>query len=234
MNKWFVGVILLVILSVLGLSFLISYMAGVGIIDGRKNVAVIEINGPISGERQKGLFSVENVATSPEIVKLIKKADEDILIDGILIKINSPGGTVVASKEIGNAVKRAKKPTVAVIREVGASGGYWIASATDYIIADELSITGSIGVLSGGLEFSQLMEKYGVAYNRLVAGKYKDTGTPYRNMTNEEKNLLLGKLDIIHEAFIREVANNRNLSYGFVKNISTGEFFLGVQAKQFG
>ena len=106
------------------------------------------------------------------------------------MEINSPGGSAVASDEIATAVKNAKKPVISLIREVGASGGYWVASASDYIIANRMSITGSIGVISSYLEFSGLMEKYGVGYERLVAGENKDLLTPYKKLEADQKALV--------------------------------------------
>ncbi|MBI4983237.1 S49 family peptidase [Candidatus Woesearchaeota archaeon] len=140
------------------------------------NVALIKIEGVITSDGSSYLGSA--TVSSPEIINFIQEADQDPKIKAILLEINSPGGSPVASDEIGTAVKRAKKPTIAVIREVGASGGYWIASAADHIIANRMSITGSIGVYSSYLEFSGLMEKYGIGYERLVAGEHKDTGFP--------------------------------------------------------
>ncbi len=230
MDKWFVGVVVFIIIIVVVLAYGISNTEKKA---KSKNVAVIPIEGPIMNNKQLGLLT-SKVASSDEIVKLINDAKKDKTIRGIVFKINSPGGTVVGSKEIGEAIKKLGKPSVSVIREVGASGGYWIASTTDYIIADEMSITGSIGVVGAGLEFSGLMEKYGVAYNRLIAGEFKDTGTPYREMTDEEEKMMLGKLALIHDAFIREVSTNRNMTYDSVKKIANGEFYLGVQAKELG
>ena len=91
--------------------------------------------------------------------------EENKDIKAIVLEINSPGGSAVASDEIASAVKKSNKPTVAVIREAGASGGYWIASSTDHIIANRMSITGSIGVISSYLEFSGLIEKYWVGWS---------------------------------------------------------------------
>ena len=227
MDKWFVGVVVLLVVA------LIYGVSNLSNNSNSKNVAVIPIEGLIMSNKQAGLLS-SKVASSDEILKLIDSAKKDVRIKGVIFKINSPGGSVVGSKEIGNAIKKLGKPSVAVIREVGASGGYWVASSSDFIIADEMSITGSIGVIGSGLEYSGLMEKYGVSYNRLIAGEFKDTGTPYREMSVQEKQIMLSKLGLIHEAFIKEIASNRNLSYENVKKIANGEFYLGVQAKEFG
>jgi len=196
------------------------------------NVARIPIHGLITGDGNVG-FGQEAVS-SEDIVGFIEEAAENSQVQVILLDINSPGGSAVASDEIAGAVKRSPKPVVALIREVGASGGYWIASAADYVIAHRMSITGSIGVVSSYLEFSGLMERYGVNYERLVAGDLKDAGSPYRELNAKERILLQQKLDAIHAFFIEEVAENRGLSPAVVREIATGEFYLGVEALDLG
>ena len=202
--------------------------------DGSKrgNVARIPIEGEITGGASGGLGST--TVSSKDIVEFIKEADEDSQIKTILLDINSPGGSAVASDEIASAVKDAKKPVIALIHEAGASGAYWISSAADHIIANRMSITGSIGVISSYLEFSGLMEKYGVGYERLVSGDNKDIGVPYEKLSGEERNILQSKIDKIHEFFIQGVAENRNMDVEEVRKIATGEFYLGVEALQLG
>ena len=192
------------------------------------NVAVIEIRGVITEDGSSTLG--DYTASAGEIISYIEDADSDPSIKAIVIDINTPGGSAVASDEIAQAIKRAEKPTVAFIHEMGTSGGYWIASATDTIIANRMSITGSIGVIASYLEFSGLMEEYGITYQRMVAGKYKDVGTPFKQSTSEEQQLLQSKLDKIHEFFIQEIADNRELSKAEVKRLATGEIFLGEEA----
>lgn len=196
------------------------------------NVAHIPIQGIITGDGKSSL--TQDTVSSSELVTFIEEADENPSVKVILLEINSPGGSAVASDEVASAVKRAQKPVIALIREIGASGGYWIASAADHVIAHRMSITGSIGVISSYLEFSQLMEEYGVQYERLVAGDLKDAGTPFRELEAQERTMLQGKLDKIHDFFIREVAANRELSESSVRKIATGEFYIGVEALELG
>ena len=146
----------------------------------RGNVAKIPIEGPITGNGGNSFGDV--AVSSSDVVEFIESADEDAQIKAILLEINSPGGSAVASDEIAAAIKKTEKPVVAVIREAGASGGYWIASAADHIIANRMSITGSIGVISSYLEFSGLMGKYGVGYQRLVSGGRKSIGGSLRKL----------------------------------------------------
>jgi protease-4 len=196
------------------------------------NVALIKVNGIITEDG--GSSFGESSVSSSMLVNFINDAEQDSQIKAILVEINSPGGSPVASDEIGTALKNSTKPTVALIREVGASGGYWIASATDHIIANRMSITGSIGVQSSYLQFSGLMEKYGIKYEQIIAGENKDLGNPYLPATPEQRNLLQQKADKIREYFIEEVANNRNLPKDKVETLATGEFYLGSEALQLG
>lgn len=196
------------------------------------NVALIPLEGVITGNGADMLGQA--TISSQDIVQFIKDAEENPQIKAIVLEINSPGGSAVASDEIATAVKNVEKPVVALIREVGASGGYWVASAADHIIANRMSITGSIGVISSYLEFSGLMEKYGVGYERLVSGERKDIGIPYKKLSDEEKQLFQKKLDRIHQFFIEEIAANRQMEQQEVEKIATGEFFLGVEALSLG
>ncbi|MBS3157985.1 signal peptide peptidase SppA [Candidatus Woesearchaeota archaeon] len=200
------------------------------------NVALIKIHGIIT--TQEDGFSLDDQATSDEIIKLIKKAEENPEVKAILFEINSPGGSAVASKEIADEIARVStnqnKTTIAVIREIGTSGAYWIASSTDLIIASPLSITGSIGVISSYLEFNKLFDKYGINYRRLVAGKYKDIASPFRNLTEEEQKILQTQLDSVHDYFIKEIAKNRNMSVDDVKKVADGLFYLGEEAQKLG
>lgn len=236
-----VGKKVFIILGIIGL-VLITLIALVvfGVMFGSKNefsgtgnVAVIPLHGVIVSEEMPGFFGSSSVA-SPTIVEKIKQASEDDSIKAIVLDINSPGGSAVASDEIATALKEANKTTVAWIREVGASGGYWIASAADHIVANRMSITGSIGVIASYLEFTGLMEKYGVGYERLIAGKHKDIGSPYKELTEEERVLLQGTLDKIHDYFIDEVAKNRDMDEEKVKELATGRIFLGIEALDVG
>ncbi len=223
----------LFLLSFLFISLIGAILSGVDSESGVGNVALIPIEGAISASSASGMFS-DSGASSESIVAQINAANEDDSIEAIIFWINSPGGSAVASDEISAAVLATNKPTVAVIREVGASGAYWIASATDHVIANRMSITGSIGVISSYLEFSGLMEEYGVGYQRLVAGDNKDIGTPFRALASDEEELLQGKLDLIHDYFIDAVAQNRGLERMVVAEAATGEFYLGVEALNLG
>lgn len=220
----------LIILFVLGILIIVIAGSDDGI--GGGNVAVIAIHGPISASDATKLSG--KAATADNIIELVKKAEDSSAVKAILLDINSPGGTAVGSAEIAEAIKNAKKPTVAVIREYGASGAYWIATAADHVIANRASITGSIGVIASSLEFGEFIEEYNISYRRMVAGRLKDIGTPYRSMTDEENMLFQQSLDELHAIFKEEVAANRNLPMEKVDELATGMFYTGEQALALG
>ena len=154
-NIWAIVLIAIaVVLLVLFFSAIFSVFSSDGFLG---NVAVIPVAGAITVQSQSGLLAEEG-ATSEKIVKFIEDADEDSMVKAIVLDINSPGGSAVASDEIAAAIKKAGKPTVALVREVGASGGYWVASSADHVIANRMSVVGSIGVISSYIEFAKLLE----------------------------------------------------------------------------
>ena len=233
--RWGYAIFVVILLGFLGLMALgvISLFAGVDVESLSGNVALIHIDGVIMGSEDSQSF-FESTTSSLDAVELIEKADKNPNIKAIILEINSPGGSAVASEEIANAVKKTNKTTVAWIREVGASGAYWIASSADHIVANRVSITGSIGVIASYLEFPGLLERYNVTYRRLVAGKYKDIGSPFKEMTSEEASVFQQNLDVIRDYFVSEVAKNRNLNKKDVDKIANGLFYLGSQAKDLG
>ncbi len=234
-SRWWQAV--KIILGLIILSFVLSVIVSMFIeddfdgLDG--NVAVIEITGTILADEDID-FLFEDVTSSDDIRGLIRKADRNDGIKAIVFRINSPGGSAVASEEIANEIKKTNKTTVAWIREIGTSGAYWIASSADHVIANRMSITGSIGVIASYLGFAGFLEGHNVTYERLVSGNLKDIGSPFKEMTQEERVLFQKSLDSIHDYFVEEVAKNRNLKKKDVEKIATGQFFIGAEAKELG
>ncbi len=228
MNKWLTTfVVLLVIYAAASLFAFFT----VGNEDGfADKIAVVPLEGVIVTTDSTDTFLSGGVVSSGAFVEELKLLDSDAKVKGIIIEIDSPGGTAVASKEIADAIKNLNKTNYAVIRGVGASGAYWAASASDKIFASSLSITGSIGVIASYLQFSELFEKYGIEYERLVAGEKKDLGSPFRDLDKKEREILQKKLDLMHEIFIQEIAENRGLNVSYVNELADGEFYLGQEA----
>jgi protease-4 len=219
-------IILLVLVMIsLGGAFLLT-RDGIEIGD---KVAVIEVRGIISSAQSEGLFGAGG-ATPERIRSQLEKADKDSSVKAILIEVNSPGGTIVASEAIAEAIKDTKKPTVAWLGEIAASGGYYVASAADYIVADKGSMTGSIGVIFTLPQYDRLLDKIGVKMRVVKAGKYKDIGSPYRNMTEEEEAIINELVQSSYDDFVQTIAENRNLSVDYVRNVAEGNIYTGKKA----
>ena len=163
--RWGYAVFVLLLLSILGFVAvgILSLFVGVDVGSLSGNIALIPIHGVILGTEDSQSF-FETVTSSLDTVELIEKADKNPNIKAMIFEINSPGGSAVASQEIADAVKKTNKTTVAWVREVGASGAYWIASSANHVVANRASITGSIGVIASYLEFPGLLGKYNVTY----------------------------------------------------------------------
>jgi protease-4 len=188
----------------------------------------------VVGSDRVALVKIEGVLLlSDGIVEELQSYAEDSSIKAIVIRIDSPGGGVVPSQEIYNAVKNIKKDGKKVIVSMGsvaASGGYYIAAAADKIVANPGTLTGSIGVKMEFANLEKLLEKIGVRGMVVKAGEYKDIASPYREMTKEEKKLLQDVIDDVHSQFIRAVAEGRGLTETEVRSIADGRIFTGQQA----
>jgi protease IV len=229
-NRW-IFYIVFGIITLAGLFYIISSsFVSLGVVEPQ--IYIIPVRGEIVLYDSGSLFG--GGAYADQIVKEIELANEDPFITAIILDINSPGGSVVATREIATAIENSEKPVVAWIREVAASGGYWISASSDAIVADPASMTGSIGVVGSYLEYSELLDDYGIKYEQLTSGKYKDTGTPFREITSEEKAMLQSKIDKLNIMFVQHVSDKRNLTPAQVSRIKTAEFFLGTEAKQLG
>ena len=193
-------------------------------------VALIKISGELSTESSSSLFMGSSGTSSSEIVSYLDEIKTDSSIKGVIFEINSPGGSGVASDEIAQAIRDMNKPTVSYVREIGASGAYWVASETDYIFANRASLVGSIGVISGWLDYSDLLSDFNVNYQRFVAGANKDFGTPYRHVTPEEEARFQAQLDELHNVFIEQVAKGRNLNEDYVRKYADGFVMTGQEA----
>jgi protease-4 len=186
-------------------------------------VAIIEIKGAID--------------SSDDIVRQLKKYDEDNSVSAIVLHIDSPGGGVAPSQEIYNQILKTRENgtyVVASLSSVAASGGYYIACAADTIFANAGSLTGSIGVIFSYLTFEGLMDKVGVEYEVVKAGELKDVGNYSREMTQKEREMLQAALDDVHNQFILAVSIGRNMDIEQVEDLADGSIFTGNQALELG
>ncbi|MCE9585698.1 S49 family peptidase [Candidatus Uhrbacteria bacterium] len=186
---------------------------------------------PPKSESGGDLFENTDVVSSEEINYIIKQANEDDSVKAILLEVDSPGGLPVAGEEIANALKNSSKPTVGVIRSSGLSAAYWAVSGAEHIFASRNSDVGSIGVTSSYLENVGKNLKDGNDYVQLSSGKYKDAGDPDKPLTDEEKQLFLRDIKIVHQNFIADVAANRDIPIADVQKMADGSSVLGDKAK---
>jgi protease-4 len=185
-------------------------------------IAVVEIKGVIT--------------ESSSIIEEIRQYQEDDGVKAIVLRIDSPGGGVGASQEIYREISKVKmkKKVVTSMGSVAASGGYYIACASDRIVANPGTITGSIGVLMEFTNIEELFKKIGIKGVVLKSGEHKDIGSPFREMTPEEKKIMQDVLDNVHQQFIEAVAKGRGLEREKVAQIADGRILTGEQAKQCG
>ncbi|MBE9546550.1 MAG: signal peptide peptidase SppA [Proteobacteria bacterium] len=173
--------------------------------------------------------------SSPVVDQLIKHG-KDNSIKAVVLRIDSPGGGVVPSQEIYKAVLslKKKKKVVVSMGSVAASGGYYIACAADKIVANPGTITGSIGVIAHFSNMEELLKKIGLKPSTIKSGRYKDVGSPLREMTPEEERLIQGVVDDIYDQFIESISANRNISKETIAGIADGRIFTGRQALKMG
>lgn len=210
----------------------VSLLGGSNFLNSAPNgdtIAVIPLEGEI-GYGSSGV-SGETIVTPENVKDAINQAESDGTVSSILIKINSPGGSPVASEEIMNAIKESKKPVVVWIGDTGASGAYLAASSADDIIASPSSMVGSIGVIMGLTDLSKYYENNGINKYSIKAGEYKDMGSDYRNLTTNETNMLQSMVNEDYAHFIDIVAVNRNLTVNYTQSIAEGKIYTGTQAK---
>jgi protease-4 len=194
---------------------------------GGAKVAVVEVEGIIGADSGRGL-------DTDGIIRVLGEYRDDPAVRAVVLRINSPGGVVAPTQEIFNAVRRlreAKKPVVASLGSVAASGGYYVAVAADRIYASPGTLTGSIGVVMQLANLEGLLKKVGVEYVVVKAGAYKDVGNIARPMTPEERRILQALLDDVYDQFVTAVAEGRGLDPQVVRGFAEGRIYSGRQAQ---
>jgi protease IV len=216
-----VGVLVLFVFTV----WLILAVSDDGLPGGAK-VAVVEVEGVIGVGADRGL-------DTESIIRTLGEYRDDPSVRAVVLRIDSPGGVVAPTQEIFTAVRRlreAKKPVVASLGSVAASGGYYVAVSADRIFASPGTLTGSIGVVMQLANVEGLLKKVGVEYVVVKAGAYKDVGNFARAMTPEERKILQSLLDDVYDQFISAVAEGRGLEPAAVRAFAEGRIYSGRQA----
>ncbi len=228
--KWAIGLGIAFLVLVLG-----SCMLTVALFSGPDltpfaygdSIALIRIDDVIAGT---------SGATPEYILDQIDQAVDDTSVKAILLRVDSPGGTVAASQEIMLAVRKAaeEKPVVTSVGDVCASGAYMVASQTDEIVAAPGSTVGSIGVIMELVNAEGLLEKVGLKFTTLTQGEYKDAGSMYRSLTETETAMLDQQMNVVYEQFIADVAEGRGMTEAEVRELATGWAWLGSEALELG
>ena len=233
-------VLVLLLVGLPILACLCSAVVGLGMTRGETPslatgdaVAVIYAEGVISSGSASAATSTGGV-TPARIKADLRRAARDTSVKAVVLRINSPGGSVVASNEIYRLLKDSGKPVVASMGETAASGGYYIACATKWIVANPDTLTGSIGVISELPNAEELLKKIGVQIVVIKSGANKDIGSFSRLMTDDEKRLWQAVIDQAYDGFVKIVAEGRNLPEDKVRQIADGRVYTGRQAQELG
>jgi protease IV len=227
-SKWVLGILAalvfffgLFVLTIL--SWIFSEESDETTSTGGEKIAVVELKEPI--------------ISSEDIVRQFKKYRENKSIKAIVFRIESPGGSVSASQEIYEEVKKtrdANKPVIVSMGSVAASGGYYVSCGATKIVANPGTLTGSIGVIFQFMHFQQLMDKIGVDQTTIKTGKFKDSGSPFRKTTEDEKKYLSTVIGDVYDQFIDVVAEERGMDRKDVLKYADGRIFTGRQALEYG
>ena len=189
------------------------------------HVAILRLYGPIA-----------DGARTADWIELVRRLRESRRVPAVVLDVDSPGGSATASDGMFLALERlaARKPLVASIRGTGASGSYLAAMAARTVIAQPHAIVGSIGVISAGPRLPRLLDRLGVSVTENRAGRLKGMGAPWRDETDEERSKEQAIVDAFYDAFVRRVATGRHLAEERVRELATGEVWLGEEAREIG
>ncbi|HSV90259.1 MAG TPA: signal peptide peptidase SppA, partial [Nitrospiraceae bacterium] len=204
---------------------------------GDGKVLLLDLSGVISAQDKEGIIPQPNMLAT--FKEELTRAAKDDRIKAVVVRINSPGGTVTASDILYHELRefKAKKkvPVIASMMDVGASGGYYLAMAADNVLVHPSTVTGSIGVIMLTVNARGLLEKVGVEASAITSGPRKDMGSPFRVMTPEERGIFQSVIDSFYQRFLAVVQEGRpNLSAEQIKKLADGRIYSGDQAKAAG
>jgi protease-4 len=206
----------------LAVGLLTSWLQGSGGLSLGDRIAVVRLEGMITDARG--------------VLESLDKQAKDPRVKALVIRVDSPGGAVAPTQEVFNALRfwSQRKKVVASLGSMATSGGYYVACASDRIVANPGTITGSIGVVVHMASLEGLLEKLGVKGQVIKSGQHKDMGSVFRALSDTEKSLLQEVVDDVHDQFVMDVARSRGMEIERVRNIADGRIFSGRQAKDLG
>ncbi|TDL40831.1 signal peptide peptidase SppA [Macrococcoides bohemicum] len=202
--------------------------------DGANQIARVEVDGVIQDTGVPGLFD-EAGYNHTKTLQTLEQIKDDDNIKGLMLVVNSPGGGVYESAEIHDAIKAIKKSGKKVyvtMKNMAASGGYYISAPADKIYASSETITGSLGVIMQSMNYKELADKYGVKFNTIKSGPHKDIMSPTKEMDEEERKILQSFVDESYNAFVKVISEGRHIDTAQVKKIADGRIYSGLQAKK--
>ncbi|MFC6117221.1 signal peptide peptidase SppA [Macrococcoides bohemicum] len=202
--------------------------------DGSNQIARVEVDGVIQDTGVPGLFD-EAGYNHTKTLQTLEQIKDDDNIKGLMLVVNSPGGGVYESAEIHDAIKAIKKSGKKVyvtMKNMAASGGYYISAPADKIYASSETITGSLGVIMQSMNYKELADKYGVKFNTIKSGPHKDIMSPTKEMDEEERKILQSFVDESYNAFVKVISEGRHIDTAQVKKIADGRIYSGLQAKK--
>ena len=210
-----------------------EYVSG----DGPDKIAVVPVEGTIASA-DDSLGGTQPTVTPEGLSDALRQAGGDPSVAAVVLEINSPGGGVTASDEMHQSIldfeKNTGKPVVVSMGDVTASGGYYISTAADRIVANETTLTGSLGVIFEFTNFAEAADKYGIKQVVIKSGKYKDIGSAFREMTPEERGIYQSIVDESYSQFVDVISEGRGIPKERVRQIADGRVYSGVQAKELG
>jgi protease-4 len=210
-----------------------EYVSG----SGPAKIAVVPVEGTIASA-DSTVPGVQPPVTPEGLAVALRQAEEDPSVAAVVLGVNSPGGGVTASDEMHQSILDFKessgKPVVVAMDSVAASGGYYISTAADRIVANETTLTGSLGVIFSLTDFSELADEYGVEQEIIKSGEFKDMGSSFRDLTPEEREIFQSLVDESYEEFVEVIEEGRDLPEERVREIADGRIYSGRQAKELG
>ena len=210
-----------------------EYVSG----EGSDKVAVIPVQGTIASS-DSSLGGIQPTVTPEGLADALGQAADDEGVQAVVLEVNSPGGGVTASDEMHQSIVDFKentgKPVVASMGDIAASGGYYISAPADRIVANETTLTGSLGVVLPLLNYSEAGEKYGVTQNYVTSGEFKTIGSPWKELTPEEREIFQTYVDQSYDEFVRVISSGRGIPEDRVREIADGRIYSGETAEELG